>query len=64
MAMLQRRAYGLAIVGSLACVPLGLGSDNVAIRLIPLALGLYSLYWLVQPEVREAFGYTGRPQPD
>jgi tRNA A-37 threonylcarbamoyl transferase component Bud32 len=64
MAMLQRRAYWLAIVASLACVPLGLGSDNVVIRLIPLALGLYSLYWLVQLEVREAFGYAGRPEPD
>jgi hypothetical protein len=55
MAMLQRRAYWLAIVASVACVPLGLGSENVVVRLIPLALGLYSLYWLIQPEAREAF---------
>jgi tRNA A-37 threonylcarbamoyl transferase component Bud32 len=42
MAMLQRRAYWLAIVASIACLPLGLGSENIVIRLIPLALGLYS----------------------
>jgi hypothetical protein len=55
IANMHRRAYWLAVVGSLFCVPLGLGSENFVIRLWPLGLGLYSLWRLMQPEVREAF---------
>jgi hypothetical protein len=64
MAMLQRRAYWLAVAGGVACLPLGLGSENVAIRLIPLGLGLYSLYLLTQSEVRESFRHDVRSQAD
>ena len=55
-AMFARQFYPLAIVGAVACLPVGLSSNSAFAQFAPLGIGLWTIVTLLRPDVRAAFG--------